>query len=294
MACDFESHRNAYNVEPDNVDVAITGYVEDRNKICRFYRTKYGCYRGSRCPDQHIEQDTSDTVLMDVSCDIKKKLPAIGSWILVKITTIYHPTRFWVHLPAGFENLTSQLIQSRSGKETSGEENLKEFNNMMNEMSKFYSKMFRRERSLIPPTEGELVVVKSQVDNRWYRGKVCEEKSNKVFFVDYGITEWTDRSNICPIIPQFLHLPSQCFECGMFNIAPKTQHWTDDSRQHFKSLIEGKILVCQIVSTGLDKMFVNLFDNAKGESRSVAEQMVESGHAEYEFKIQKPVEQKSL
>ena len=46
--------------------------------------------------------------------------------------------------------------------------------------------------------------------------------------------------------------------------------------------------------SGLDKMFVNLFDNDQGESLNVAEQMVESGHAEYELKTQKPVEQKSL
>ena len=42
-------------------------------------------------------------------------------------------------------------------------------------------------------------------------------------------------------------------------------------------------------------MFVNLFESDKGESRSIAEQMIESGYADDdECKIPKPVEKKSL
>ncbi|CAB4044773.1 Hypothetical predicted protein, partial [Paramuricea clavata] len=109
------------------------------------------------------------------------KLPDVGAWVLVKITAIYNPSHFWVQLPSGVENLTSQLIKHRSGKETSGEGNLKDFNNLMKEMCEFYSKTFRRERSLVPPSEGELVVIRSEVDNKWYRGQVCQEEKDKKY-----------------------------------------------------------------------------------------------------------------
>ena len=39
--------------------------------------------------------------------------------------------------------------------------------------------MFNRKRSLIPPTEGELVVTRSDEDNAWYRGKVCKQEEQK-------------------------------------------------------------------------------------------------------------------
>ena len=39
--------------------------------------------------------------------------------------------------------------------------------------------MFNRKRSLIPPTEGELVVTRSDEDNTWYRGKVCKQEEQK-------------------------------------------------------------------------------------------------------------------
>ena len=39
--------------------------------------------------------------------------------------------------------------------------------------------MFNRKRSLIPPTEGELVVTRSVVDNMWYRGKICKQEDQK-------------------------------------------------------------------------------------------------------------------
>ena len=41
------------------------------------------------------------------------KLPDIGAWVLVKITAIYNPAHFWVQLPYGVENLTSQVIKSK-------------------------------------------------------------------------------------------------------------------------------------------------------------------------------------
>ncbi|XP_028407927.1 uncharacterized protein LOC114530556 isoform X2 [Dendronephthya gigantea] len=267
---DFKSFRNAYSVQTDNLDVAITGYEENRGKICRFYHTRYGCYRGSTCPDKHIEQDVSEKVIIYGSTANPPKLPDIGAWVLVKITAIYNPAHFWVQLPFGIENLSTQRIQSQSGKKTSGEENLKDFNNLMKEMSEFYSKMFRRERSLVPPTEGELVALRSGQDNRWYRGQVCQEgvEKYKILFVDYGIADWVDRSNICPIMPQFLHLPFQSIECCLANITPKSENWTEDSRQHFKSLVEDKVLVCQILSIGMNKkMIVNLYESDKGDKK---------------------------
>jgi hypothetical protein len=41
----------------------------------------------------------------------------------------------------------------------------------------------------IAPSAGDVVIAKSPEDNRWYRGRVFEEKEKEVFaiyFLDYG------------------------------------------------------------------------------------------------------------
>ena len=119
---------------------------EDRGKICRFYRTKYGCFRGSKCSDKHVDQgtvfftrisvlvcnvplvrhalpnsicscfcciDVSNQVFIFGSAANPIKLPDIGAFVLARITAIYNPAHFWVQLPYGVENLTSQVIKSK-------------------------------------------------------------------------------------------------------------------------------------------------------------------------------------
>jgi hypothetical protein len=46
-------------------------------------------------------------------CDDLKMFPVIGTCVLVKVTTVYNPSRFSVHLPAGVEDLATQMIQSK-------------------------------------------------------------------------------------------------------------------------------------------------------------------------------------
>ena len=55
--------------------------------------------------------DVSDKVFIFGSAANPMKLPEVGAWVLVKITAIYNPSHFWVQLPSGVENLTSQLIK---------------------------------------------------------------------------------------------------------------------------------------------------------------------------------------
>lgn len=41
------------------------------------------------------------------------KLPEVGAYVLARISTIYSPARFWVHLPYGVEGLQRQLIKRK-------------------------------------------------------------------------------------------------------------------------------------------------------------------------------------
>lgn len=168
----------------------------------------------------------------------------------------------------------------------------------MKRMSEFYSKTFRRERSLAPVAEGELVALRYTKDNQWYRGKVCHEKDDKyeVCFVDYGFSDRVKKCDICPMVPHFLHLPFQAVECFLANIKPKgaaslTDSWSLDSQRRFEALIEDRVLVCQILSTDPNRtMLVNLFDAAEGEERNISEEMIKCGLAEEtDFKVPKPL-----
>ena len=111
---------------------------EDRGKICRFYRTKYGCFQGDRCPNKHIEQGTNwhfnifqfvhislkieTYYISDVSGKVfifgglscaPIQLPDIGTWIAVRVTAIYNPGHFWIQMPFGSEPLDAQIMKSK-------------------------------------------------------------------------------------------------------------------------------------------------------------------------------------
>ncbi len=93
---------------------------------------------------------------------------------------------------------------------------------------------------LILNAVGEIVVCRFTVDNKWYRAKVIDTdpdiSKTKVFYVDYGNTEWVEDSRVQPMEPQFMHLPFQAVECflplvpGSSDPEKKVQSWHQQAR----------------------------------------------------------------
>ncbi|GFT20671.1 tudor domain-containing protein 1 [Nephila pilipes] len=63
---------------------------------------------------------------------------------------------------------------------------------------------------------GTYCMVKYSVNETWYRAQIkscLPEKEFEVFYIDYGNSEVTTLSEIAAILPQFLEIPPQCFQC---------------------------------------------------------------------------------
>lgn len=79
-----------------------------------------------------------------------------------------------------------------------------------------------REGDYLLRAEGELVAAKFSKDNAWYRGRVIgvsnEYNLVKIYFVDYGGTEWVREENIRDLKVEFTHLSCQAVACQLANI----------------------------------------------------------------------------
>lgn len=117
--------------------------------------------------------------------------------------------------------------------------------------SLYFGQSGRLTKDLTVYAEGELVVAKFEADGKWYRGRVvdCEPELErvKVFFVDYGNSEWVKEHYVRPMEARFMHLPFQAVECFL-NIEPvNSSGWTKSARKSFSELAEGKLLIGQIL-----------------------------------------------
>ncbi|KAH3820077.1 hypothetical protein DPMN_121821 [Dreissena polymorpha] len=69
------------------------------------------------------------------------------------------------------------------------------------------------------------VIFVSPISNKYHRFLYF-----KVFYLDFGNTEWLPETELCDILPEFLHLPFQALECFLDNIHPTPPAaWSKDA-----------------------------------------------------------------
>ena len=104
---------------------------------------------------------------------------------------------------------------------------------------------------------GDICLAK-YVDEMWYRGKVLGVDGNgcKVFFVDYGNTDFVATNNILPSHDKFLTLPPQAYECELANVKPVGGSWSTELFGKLEELIIEQTFVAQAVSLKSNNVIV--------------------------------------
>ncbi|XP_054239818.1 tudor domain-containing protein 15 [Indicator indicator] len=125
---------------------------------------------------------------------------------------------------------------------------LPELNNLMEQIQTYYKE------HTSPYKSGQVAcVVKYAKDGKWYRATVVQQVSTSeadVVFVDYGYRKRVFLKDLQAVIPDFLTLESQAFQCGFKNayVQTKSFQWSEEVCRYFEDLISasGGPLTCII------------------------------------------------
>ena len=127
----------------------------------------------------------------------------------------------------------------------------------------------------IAPSAGDVVIAKSPEDNRWYRGKVSEEKGNDVFaiyFLDYGNAQLVHLRNLCNPVPRFIHFPAQAVEMFLNGIDTSEAADTIKAKKVLVSLVKNQDLVARVVHT-MPFVCVDLYNTSGSSEINIATEM---------------------
>ncbi|GFY41217.1 tudor domain-containing protein 1 [Trichonephila inaurata madagascariensis] len=87
-------------------------------------------------------------------------------------------------------------------------------------------------------TPGSYCMAKYSVNEAWYRAQIksCFGGNEfEVFYIDYGNSEVTALSEIAAIVPQFLEIPPQCFQCRLLKSSPNND---TEKTEKFQSAVD--------------------------------------------------------
>ncbi|XP_074608990.1 uncharacterized protein LOC141863372 isoform X2 [Acropora palmata] len=297
MQEDFHSSKNTYSVNTDDLDIAFQGYQDLSRRVCRFFQSRSGCWRGNQCPNLHSTKGEEVHELVEVFCDnldSSVTMPDIGTWVAVRVTAVFNPGHFWVQFPYGTEPIEKRIMAAITQSDELDSDKKKEDDDLvslMDKMSKFYSRNICQDPRRILPAVGELCAAKYSKDNKWYRARITSmrEEDLQVFFVDFGNSEWTREKNVKRMLPHFLHLPFQALECFLGNVEPTRESqengrkfdWSKDAMETFTSLTEDKVLIAHILSKAWNQtIYVDLWDTEGDSEIHINKVLIEKGFAQ--------------
>ncbi|XP_067930588.1 uncharacterized protein [Watersipora subatra] len=138
--------------------------------------------------------------------------------------------------------------------------------NKLDELDDYYKRVYNTMlRSIVADYKaqvGDYCVAQSDQFNAYYRAEVLDfkdakdilindlvvqkkHKSVKVFFIDYGSSEWVSDDAIFPLMPQFGNMPPLAWHCSLIDVYPlegcKAEYsggWDKEAVAAFKSLIQ--------------------------------------------------------
>lgn len=132
-------------------------------------------------------------------------------------------------------------------------------------------------------------------DRRWYRTEIAdilsinEETVNEttidLYFLDYGESSYQKVKNIRMIPSKFLELKFQAIECGLSNVKPIDDIWSEESVSFFEEITrvgQWYTLMARVDSESEDgRPNLTLIDVNSEEDINIADRMVSSGFAQY-------------
>ncbi|KAM7375860.1 hypothetical protein PAMP_005626 [Pampus punctatissimus] len=121
----------------------------------------------------------------------------------------------------------------------------------------------------------------------YYRAKILHMRGNtvEVFYLDFGNTAVVACSSLKELPSDLLSHPFQAQEFQVIGICPSAQsiilgdQWSSRARDRFITLVKGRSLIVSLFSILHGVMRVQLLINTETTSTSVADILVEEGHA---------------
>lgn len=235
----------------------------DDDKICSFFIKKGFCWKPS-CKKLHtkISRDkwTEDSAELYTDTINSPNLPAIGTFITLKVTFVVLCNIFYALLPDDFSDTGEGCETAASlNKSLNSPEAKKEF--------KFLN---------TPPCLGQLLVAYSSKKSMWLRASVRDVLDNgilQVFFVDYGVTEELSLDKCREIEPQFIHLPCQAVYCTLANVFVESS-MDKEGKSYVESLLLDQEIEVEIIDSDVinNRLEVVAFHNGVNINNLLIEQ----------------------
>ncbi|KAM9273904.1 LOW QUALITY PROTEIN: tudor domain-containing protein 15 [Cariama cristata] len=143
----------------------------------------------------------------------------------------------FVFKPGAFFEVVCSYIVSPADFCCQLQSKLPELNNLMEQIQSYYKSYYKSYKT------GQVAcIVKSPKDGKWYRATVVQQISANevdVVFVDYGYRERVLLKDLQAVLPDFLTLESQAFQCRLKNVPLQVDslNWSEEVLRHFEDFI---------------------------------------------------------
>ncbi|NXU17954.1 TDR15 protein, partial [Pardalotus punctatus] len=162
----------------------------------------------------------------------------------------------------------------------------KEFQTLMINIARTYSRCRDDEMVLERPEPGLLCCARYSRDRCYYRGVVTKvfRVGITVFFLDFGNTETVPCRYVKTLLPEYSDLPALAMCCSLAYTFPVDGVWVKKETDFFKNVVLNKPLLLHVIGKQNNKYIVNVQCHTGFLQGNVATCMVQAGYAEYWLK----------
>ncbi|XP_029650582.1 RING finger protein 17 isoform X2 [Octopus sinensis] len=174
------------------------------------------------------------------------------------------------------------VIYFQNSQRSSSDEESRRINSQLLQLEEMSVEL--NEYALSAPPIKKTVVGKAcccqfTVDDCWYRSVIADVKQTDmlVLYVDYGTSEYIDKSRIREISQKFLKLPSQAVRCVVKGMKPsdESHQWTEEAMKAVIDSVVNKELDAVLQKTQRPWLEVQLYDPA-AESALAYQSVIDS------------------
>ncbi|XP_052789839.1 uncharacterized protein LOC128224159 isoform X2 [Mya arenaria] len=174
--------------------------------------------------------------------------PDANDYVELFVTNVIHPGLFWVYLRHKDKSIA-----------------LEELMDELEEEYRDCGDKYQIPEELIKP--GLVCATLFPEDNNWHRGVILGKSMAglvKVYYVDYGNTNFVSINTLKFLKEKFMVLPAQAIQCRMAHIQPNGSSWKLKTHKRLIELTREKALVafiCEIRNQVMSLMLVDTSDS---------------------------------
>ncbi|XP_023652803.2 tudor domain-containing protein 15 [Paramormyrops kingsleyae] len=242
----FDTDENLYSVTLDSVKADAENGELQKNDSClsRLVRNSDFCKMGKT---YSVVKHTNENKGMEYSEDVDSLKDIKDNSIFRGfVEYVLNPSDFWLRT----------------------EERNCRFEDMLQNMAKYFSDLKLHEGILENPVPGTLCCAMYEKDMQYYRAVVREiiENGAEVFFIDFGNTERVPYMFIKKLPPEFAGEPKFAINCSLAYVVSVEDVWTTQAASYFRQAVCNRALLVHVVQKKNDRLDVELYEKEANES----------------------------